>query len=618
MTYRIEDIRTGVFSHSSGHETDRNARDKENKRIIYKKNKYGNPLFSRLEVAFSQLAQLFLSPLLTPEQYLVVATDDGQEKITGLAVQHLCYVIRAREKIRDPQGPLTFFQIVDPNSKSPCEYQAVAIDDENEEDIPIYFFDQLPQGFFTKLLRASSRKEVTLESNSLASVLATSYTTEEDDLHKGNFGFYLAEVGGKPQVVFFKIDHDLMFVDKIMGFVTRRPFHLFHGPSAFDINVEDILHFPDLKYSANSYWPTKFGFIANPWDNKEYHNFTETMAYKQLSKNNEFLHASWRAFYKHMLISTALIEEALGKSLDRNNEIDSAYLSLVTHAVTTRLAQMRAAFFSIPAFRNFVTNMDEADNLSLLAEIDANNMQEVQLRQTRYREFFASVQEDDTPLHVAIRLNEYRDDETLRMYARYVNYKNFEGKTPLDIALETNNLDCVVHLLKHGAQITPNAAARNIQQLCQGYTLHNPFKQEIRASQNYDTFKKMLQGIGHAHQFSLKRKKMLAADCIRHWFELRYAQAESEQELTQLSEDLYRLKREIAGNMQECTEEAHAPLKYLRQLRSRLWIVRQIRGLYGTSSTQREIEQFIDRMSRDLQEKRAFAGDAEFINPCCC
>ena len=93
------------------------------------------------------------------------------------------------------------------------------------EDIPYYFFDKLPQGFFGQLLKAEKNDVLVIDYASMASILASSYTLEEDDLHKGNFGFYLVQKDGKPQVVFFKIDHDLMFADSIMSFNSSRSAH---------------------------------------------------------------------------------------------------------------------------------------------------------------------------------------------------------------------------------------------------------------------------------------------------------------------------------------------------------------------------------------------------------
>lgn len=51
------------------------------------------------------------------------------------------------------------------------------------------------------------------------------------------------------------------------------------------------------------------------------------------------------------------------------------------------------------------------------------------------------------------------------------------------------------------------------------------------------------------------------------------------------------------------TKSENAALMYIRQLRSRLWIVRQIRGLYGWSTTQGEIDYMIDKELARLDTK---------------
>lgn len=73
------------------------------------------------------------------------------------------------------------------------------------EEIPYYFLDKLPQGFFASLLRAEQDNVFSIDYASLAQILAASYTLEEDDLHKGNFGLYFIEKEGKPHAVFLKL-----------------------------------------------------------------------------------------------------------------------------------------------------------------------------------------------------------------------------------------------------------------------------------------------------------------------------------------------------------------------------------------------------------------------------
>ncbi|MDR3503754.1 MAG: ankyrin repeat domain-containing protein [Legionella sp.] len=595
--YNIKDIILGLPSHS-GHEAYLGALYKrDNQKIVYKKNKYGIASFSRLEVSFSQLAKLFLSPDLTPSQRLVV---DDEHQVVGVAVQHLCYAVENKEGLEH-----AFYTLNNPRSN--CKTTKHRISDLAK--IPIYFLDKLPQGFYAQLLKAEKAEQLTIDYDSLASILVTSYTMEEDDLHKGNFGFYLVEKAGKPQVVFFKIDHDLMFVDSIMGFHTRRPFHLFHGPSAFDIFAEDLISFPNLKRSANSYWPTKFGYVANPFDNKEYHNFAEIAAFSRLATTPAFIRSKWKTFFKHCSIPRTLIETTLRECANIQDPADRAHIALITQAMVTRLAHLRAVLFSIKEFRDFVVSLSDEENEELLREIiPTNDALEPQITQTlaRFHTLCAEngFAEGDTPLHTAIKMGEYRYEESIRMFGQFINVKNKEGKTPLDVALDQvnafapdvdNNVGVDMrfvmrHLLENGAQKTEAFKRTGLDSEIETYVFVNPFKASIVATSSYADLQQTLRDIGEAHQFCLKYKKNMAIDCIRQWTDARKSHPDFQQELEQLNMDV---------NGQSSEAEA-APLKYLRQLRSRLWIVRQLRGLYGLTSTQMEINQIIHQAKHEL------------------
>lgn len=196
--YNLKDIYLGAPSFS-GHEVYLDAvyypsdPSEKNFRVIYKKNKFGNANLSRMEVAFSQLARLFLDNGLTSFQKMVV---NDANKVQGLIVEHLNYVIENKEGLKQP-----FYTLNAP--RNGCDFTEKRVTSPNE--IPFYFLDKLPQGFFNQLLAAEKNNKLSIDYASLASILATSYTLEEDDLHKGNFGFYLVKKQGKPRVVFSKL-----------------------------------------------------------------------------------------------------------------------------------------------------------------------------------------------------------------------------------------------------------------------------------------------------------------------------------------------------------------------------------------------------------------------------
>lgn len=195
--YNLKDIYLGAPSFS-GHEVYLDAvyypSDPSEKhfRVIYKKNKFGNANLSRMEVAFSQLARLFLDNGLTSFQKMVV---NDANKVQGLIVEHLNYVIENKEGLKQP-----FYTLNAP--RNGCDYTEKRVTSANE--IPFYFLDKLPQGFFNQLLAAEKNNKLSIDYASLASILATSYTLEEDDLHKGNFGFYLVKKKENRELSFSK------------------------------------------------------------------------------------------------------------------------------------------------------------------------------------------------------------------------------------------------------------------------------------------------------------------------------------------------------------------------------------------------------------------------------
>lgn len=599
--YNIEDIELGPASYS-GHETYQRAVHKPaNNKVIFKRNKHGKKQLSRLEVAFSQLARLFLANNLTSYQKIVL---QNSKDIVGLVVQHLCYMIEKREGLQQQ-----FFSLRPPLFE-PQKIQAA-----KAEEIPIYFLDKFPQGFFNRLLQLEISNKLSIDYGSLASILTSSYTLEEDDLHKGNYGFYLVEKDNKPEVVFFKIDHDLMFVDSIMSFSTSRPYHLLHGAHAFDITARDLLSFPILKDSTNSYWPTKISHLPSYWDHKEYHHQAEVNAFCGLAENRKFIPQKWRAFYKHILIPTALLESSLKECLDDSKASDRADLALILQAMIGRQAQLKAVLFSIPEFRQFVKALTDAEQNSILSEIlgltpddiAPNIKKKVADSFSEYSNLCQAGRgfvEGDTPLHIAIRLGDYRYDETMQMFGDFINIANGEGKTPLDLAREMTlprqktKLDVrqdlrltMAHLLDHGARKNEAFNAFNATERVADYRFSTAYQNRSHKAKSYQELKAILSDIGEDHSFCLKFKKTIALECLSSFI---FVNAKN----PQLGKILMALKSDLGGTS---NPERAAGLLYIRQLRTKLWIIRQIRGLYGHSSTFSEMNGLIDNAIRDTQ-----------------
>jgi hypothetical protein len=574
-----------------------------NKKIIYKKNKHGNPSLSRMEVSFGRLANLFLSPNLSSPPHLVVKNKNvkKQSNITGIAIEHLCYSIEEKEGLKKP-----FYSLNPETNWSIGNAKKV----KDETQIPIYFLNQLPSGYFAQLMENEKNKKLSIDYKSLASILTTSYTLEEDDLHKGNFGFYVVKKNGKPHVVFFKIDHDLMFMDSIMSFQGFRMRHLFDNINAFNIIGEDLALFPNIKFSANYHWPTRFRYFWKFGANREYNSFQDNLAFANLANKPEFIKAKWSSFYKHILTPPELIHNTLDDSPNPNDS-EKAHAALLTQATVSRLAALRAVLFSIKEFREFVINLSDREKRAILREIVPKNHPLEKHINKSFEDFYylctapEGFEEKDTPMHTAIKLGEYRYRDTMRMFGTFINTKNDSGKTPLDSAVERksvlnpngdirkDNQLMMQHLLNHGAQTKrSNLTILEKEQIAQ-YRYPIPYLKKINAKQSYLEFKEVLRDIGEDHHFCLKHKKNLAVECINHWIQIRKNNPDFRQELKQLYKDVNGISRETT----------HAPIKYLCQLRSRLWVIRQIRGLYGSTFTQSEINKQIKKGMDDLKTK---------------
>lgn len=434
---------------------------------------------------------------------------------------------------------------------------------------------------------------------SLASVLTTSYTLEEDDLHKGNFGFYIKKNEGKPQLVFFKIDHDLFLSDSVMSHGSARFVNLRHNAHAFDIHVEDLIGFPILSYSQNHYWPTKLSWMVFPWDRRVYSLLSEVNAFSALAADPEFKQATWRSFYKHILLSLENIQQAVGKGFDLSKAQDKAYHAMVVNAVVSRQARLSAALFAIQDFRDYILQMSKEDKTFFQSLAPEAFAQHQKLCQPNVNG--SGFQVHDTPLHTAIRLGNYRFNETWHDFAQYSNVENSEGLTPLALAYKlwmlqvkqgclnkvakvNNHLPLIIQdLLKRGQKASIALDAES-EILLHRHSSPLDIYTEGAKNISIDSLLLLLEEIGRDTSLSLVMKKQLALQCVQNF--IQFPDYDS-----QLASDLNLLKDRLNGGNGQDPDPA---LQYIRQLRSRLWIVRQIRGLLGGTATQVALNDLLD------------------------
>lgn len=537
--YNLNQIHLGPPDNPrAGHVIYRDAR-LDDSPVVYKQSKHHNPRLAQFEVAFGGLARRFLSADLTPESYLVT---DNNDEVSGLVCEHIKTMIRRREQIEE-----------------------TCIIAHQSGDVPYHFLSDHPPDYFHILIECDRAGTIHLDLESLVSVLGSAYTLEEDDLHKNNFGFYLVNRDNKQTVVFFKIDHDLMMADSIMSHVGSRMLNWSLSSDAFQITPRDLLAFPKLLDSQNYYWPTRKRFL-----NHKKHAYTSErsrQAFEHLGQDETFKALKWQMFFKHILITPPMIRQQLAACLDETSAGERAHITLITQAVTARLAKLRAVLFSIPEFRQYVEALKEPEIEALVGRITQESQEQAQIQASiqDYQIKCAAFKINDTPLHAAVRLEEYRYQETWQAFSYYARCKNQDGKTAQDLASGP-----VLEHLKE-AQGQKHQSYLDV--------LFKPYQAKLASTKTYDNLKTVLRDIGEIHHHGLKTQKELALKFVQSWMK---AHPEDNHILKALQKDL---------------KARHLPpeLQYISQLRSQLWIVRIFRGLFGQTSTLVKMNQMIHR-----------------------
>lgn len=214
------------------------------------------------------------------------------------------------------------------------------------------FLHNTPPNFFARLMKAKEKGFVEIDMESLADVMGTAYGLEEDDLHKGNIGFYVTKTGdAPPRYHFFKIDHDLMFNAKIMATKDQRPSNITYTTETFKISAQNLLNFPDVT-SGPHYWPTKDPLITK--GRKAHNNAESRNAFKQLQFEPKFNEAKWRCFFKQAILPIGLVSKSLDQTYGNDVEV-TAERTETLRATAEKFAEMRMAFleiFAIPKFPN--------------------------------------------------------------------------------------------------------------------------------------------------------------------------------------------------------------------------------------------------------------------------
>lgn len=581
--------------------------------ILYKENKHDNPGASVNEVAFSELARLFMLPYLTPKYHLV---KDQNNSVTGVASEHIQRSIAQHSDISSTQyQKISWF-------KEHKRYQFENVSVTNAEEIPYRFLDKLPRSFFSWLMTERAQGNLDIDMESVANLFAGKYTLEEDDLHKGNIGVYFIVKNNKKQAVFFSIDHDLMLSDSITSFTDSRVANWIYGETAFNITARDLRNFPDLQDSENHYWPTRERVRLHYEESKTYSKAEERAAFKRLKHDPEFNRNKWKRFLKHILIPDELMLKALSLHLDPTNPKDAAQIHLITQAMHERVIKLRTVLLSMPEFRDYLNGEHGVEDINALQlelaeymkeafgdnqELNNATQNEMNNRAAlclNYANPITTIPSGDTPLHTLIRLGEFRFDQSQKAFGDYLNKANAKGEFPIDIAAQMaqsyeagseqidpgkDPLTVIKYLLGQGAEITPKVsqvlANKGID--IEEYRFQSQYYD--REVKGYHDLKALITEIGQDYHFSLKTKKIITTNLVT-------------QHIKHLSkQELELLRADLNGN----DKQPIAPeFLFISQLRSSLWIVRIIRGLYGNSSTRMELNELIDNTQKDFDNQR--------------
>ncbi len=619
MIYNLNDIILNAPS-QTGHVVYPFATHRpDGKKIVFKKNKQQQAELTQFEMAFGALAKLLLNSNMTPQQHFVV---DENKQVQGLVCDHVCYMIAHHEALTG-DSPKEFYELDGKIIKKTKPIKA-------SEDIPYYFLNQLEPGFFGKLRAQHQAKKLTIDMTSLASLLTTSYILEEDDLHKGNFGCYFIEKAGKPHAVFFKIDHDMMFADALMSYGHGRVYHWGQKDTAFKITAKDLMRFPLLRDSKNHYWPTSFNVFSKPFDTKGYQNFSDRKAFVTLAKDEAFNQEKWRSFLKHILIPPELVRETLKQTLDTNKPEKRAEqlakINMIVQAFAARQSRLRSELFTVEPFIKFVNGFEQTQELlqeiTAISDTDQTGYQKgIEDELSKYKDLCQPDDDlGDTPLHISIRLGDFRYyDKWHSVYSDYLNVANSKGETPLDLALsmiteESSSKDVrsdakyiVKYLLYRGA-ISYSQTASQYNDIYRKYIDYkfNPveYKREAAKIETFDGLKALMQSIDNDFRFSLKMKKKLSLFCLNYYISKNKNGTERER-----ADILRQFKVGLNGD----SKQHYAPeLQFIRQLRSRFWIIRQFRGLIGGTSTQIDMNKVIDRELKRVEPKSP--GCLSFFN----
>jgi hypothetical protein len=594
----------GLTSKTTGHSVDTGAFDIEGGiytpwicKLNKHKGKKGRET-SILEVAFSEVALLFIKPGLTPPAKIIIEKINDNQEVIGVASKN--FNVQIKKQI-DSGTPCYSF------NGSNWQYTPIS-NTVNENEIPkeaetlkkrisehelisddlletriqlevskkgVNFLDNMPKNFFPTLMEQYKNGEINVDMESLASILTASYVLEEDDLHKGNVGFFItdSEKEGKIKKTFhfFKIDHDLMFNASIMAQKDMRIANIFYDKNSFKITLKDLDRFPDLADSGNHYWPTKKRMLVA--GTKAYTNKEERTAFAELKQDKEFNNAKWKYFLKSALIPIELVEKSLTYHLDPDEDTDK--INMVKNSAWNRINQLKQKMLKSDQFKDYLLTQGEDVFKELKIEIEdyINNLEMdpkesnsliSQIKENYNLLVYCAQAEQLPPLQQSILLDNYKFSSTTK--------RKKPTSDDLNVAIDQFN-----HSQKNNLPQTFKFACITADLI-----------------QKSDQKAQWLGVLDQINQFKMDHLKQNSINTLADFKEAANKIRTSYLPLKQQKNEILTLLKETKLPKEELKQlraelkkkEPDSPsLKFINQLRSNLWLVRKIFGTYGKTET---------------------------------
>jgi len=556
---------------------------------------------SELEAGFSELASLYMAPGLTPPVRIV---KDGTG-VYGLASEHCsaqvlrcmennlqCYTLDTKAKRQAIELKSTPASLAERRTAlqarglaDPTEAQVTQSLRQKLAQKGVHFLDKMGPDFFDTLMQEHHKGTLKIDMASLANVFGTSYTLEEDDLHKGNIGFYVTtsnppKAGEIPKVTFFKIDHDLMFIDSIMSRKDARMANQFYNKDSFQISVRDLENFPDLNDSGNHYWPTSEA--KSGIGDKAYKSKKERAAFQSLKNNADFNNTKWRCFLKHSLMPMDLISSSLAQQIDSRDDA-----AQIREAMVERTSKLTRALLESKQFADYLVTPHGLASLEEIQTEIATYMQQAGFSATEQEEFLSQISEkyrslidnlhNKSEVTKAVSLDFYSFDTDKKAdfaSIRIIHSKWMDCVNTQDSKGAYKNASILIDVIKKSDLNHDSIVGDTVSRFLASAVAYKERSLNAKLITSLQSFKEAADKIRNT-DLPLRQKKMEILTVLKQ---------------SHLStEALKDLKTELSQ-----AEPDSPSLKFINKLRSQSWILRKIRGSYGSTHTSTDMVKEID------------------------